>query len=154
MSEEYKMPLEQMRQVLNREVVEPFIESMCTDIEVSLKLSNALYLTRFTEILITESLSNQVKSSQIPRNIKEQFLFLGYFGKLYQSSLYLLGATDYLGSIVLMRSLFELLVGISTEITGSMKERISSIDFLSSEEKNNVKKFWDNLCSWSHPYGK
>jgi hypothetical protein len=105
-------------------------------------------------MLVDKSLSGPAKKSQPPQNMKEIILFTGYFGKIYKSSLCLLGATDYLSSIILMRSLFELLIGISTKVNGGMKKRLDSIDFLSSEEKEFLKEYWDNLCKWSHPYGK
>jgi len=152
--ENKELAIELMRQTLNSEVVDPFIKSMCTDIMISIKLTNAIYLTTYTEMLIDKSLSDLSKKSQPPQNMKEIILFTGYFGKIYKSSLYLLGATDYLSSIILMRSLFELLIGISTKVKGGMKERLDSIDFLSSEEKKILKKFWNNLCAWSHPYNK
>lgn len=152
--ENKELVIELMRKTINSEVVEPFIESMCTDIRISIKLTNAIYLTMYTETLISKSLSDLAKKSPPHRNIKESALFLGYFGKIYKSSLYLLGATDYLSSIILMRSLFELLIGISTKVNGSMKIRLDSIDFLNSDEKKFLKKYWDNLCKWVHPYRK
>ena len=106
---------------------------------ISIKLTYAIYLTKYTEMLVDKSLSGPAKKSQPPENMKEIILFSGYFGKIYKSSLCLLGATDYLSSIILMRSLFELLIGISTKVNGGMKKRIDSIDFLSSEEKENLK---------------
>lgn len=64
-------------------------------------------------------------------------------------------STSYISSMILMRSIYELIIGISTRKTGSMKkERIASIDFLTEEEKNKAIKTWDELCAWSHPYGK
>jgi hypothetical protein len=143
-----------MRQTINSEVVEPFIKSMCTDVMTSIKLTNAIYLTMYTEMLVDKSLSVPAKKSQPPQNMKGIILFSGYFGKIYKSSLYLLGATDYLSSVILMRSLFELLIGISTEVTGKMKERIDSIDFLNFDEKKYLYKFWRTLCARAHPYGK
>ena len=143
-----------MRQTINREVVEPFIKSMCTDIMISIKLTNAMYLTMYTETLVDKLLGDLSKKPQQPQNMKEIILFSGYFGKIYKSSLYLLGATDYLGSIILMRSLFELLIGISTEVTGGMAERLDSIEFLYSDEKKSLKKFWRILCERAHPYRK
>lgn len=119
--ENRELAIELMRETINSEVVGPFIESMCTDIMISIKLTNAIYLTMYTETLISKSLSDLAKKPPPRRNIKEAALFLGYFGKIYKSSLYLLGATDYLSSIILMRSLFELLIGISTKVNGSMK---------------------------------
>ena len=35
-----------------------------------------------------------------------------------------------------------------------MRKAITSEDFLKSNEKKTLKKFWDNLCGWLHPYGK
>ena len=143
-----------MRKTINSEIVDPFIKSMCTDVMTSIKLTNAIYLTMYTETLINKSLRDQSKKSQMPKNMKEIILFTGYFGKIYKSSLYLLGATDYLGSIILMRSLFELLIGISTEVTGGMADRLDSIEFLDSDEKKSLNKFWRTLCERAHPYGK
>ena len=143
-----------MRKTIDSEIVDPFIKSMCADIMISIKLTNAIYLTTYTEELINKSLSDLSKKSQPPQSMKEIILFSGYFGKIYKSSLYLLGATDYLGSIILMRSLFELLIGISTKVNGKMQGRLDSIGFLNSDEKKSLKKYWKNLCAWSHPYGK
>jgi hypothetical protein len=75
-------------------------------------------------------------------------------GKIFQSALLLIGSTDYPGAIILMRSIFELMVGIATTTNGSMRERISSIGFLDSEEKSDLQKSWNDLSAWSHPYGK
>jgi hypothetical protein len=153
-NENKEQAIKLMRQTINSEVVDPFIKSMCTDIMISIKLTNAIYLTMYTETLINKLLSDLSKKSQMPQNMKGIILFTGYFGKIYKSSLYLLGATDYLGSIILMRSLFELLIGISTEVTGKMADRLDSIEFLDSDEKKSLKKFWRTLCERAHPYGK
>lgn len=63
-------------------------------------------------------------------------------------------SASYVSSLVLMRSTFELLIGIATKETGSMKRRIESIEFLSPDEKKEIMKIWKELCGWSHPYGK
>ena len=97
---------------------------------------------------------NVFKIESQSENVKQELLFMGYFGKIYESCLYILGATDYIGSIVLMRALFELLIGISTEEKSSMSERIKSIKFLSNHEQQDLKALWNNLNSWTHPYGK
>lgn len=141
-----------MRVVLEREIIEPFIQSVCSDVEVSLKLSSALVLTRYTEQIVVKLPINDTLG---PDKIKKCSLFLGYFGKIYQSSLFSLGSTDYLSAIILMRTLFELLVGISTEVNGSMKnDRIDSIYFFDKLEKKDLNKTWKLLCAWAHPYGK
>lgn len=63
-------------------------------------------------------------------------------------------AASYLSAHVIMRSIFELLVGIATKQAGSMSERIGGMEFLSSEEKKDVKKLWKALNGWAHPYNK
>ena len=149
-----KMPVEQIRMVLNRELVEPFIKSMTNDPIISIKVSNALVLMRISESILVEYDKNSISSGLHTEKIKEKNLYLGYLNKLFESSLYLLGATDYLGSIVLLRSVFELLIGISTDLNGKMKERIDSIDFLTDDENRKIYKLWRELSSWAHPYGK
>ena len=149
--QENDMAQDQNRVVLEREIVEPFIRSVCSDVEVSLKLSSALVLTRYTEQIVVKL---PIDDNLEHNKIKECYLFLGYFGKIYQSSLFSLGSTDYLSAIILMRALFELLVGISTELKGSMKDRIKSIYFFDEQEKKDMAKTWDLLCTWAHPYGK
>ena len=149
--QENDMVQDQIRVVLEREIVEPFIRSVCSDVEVSLKLSSALVLTRYTEQIVVKL---PIDDNLEHNKIKECHLFLGYFGKIYQSSLFSLGSTDYLSAIILMRALFELLVGISTDLNGSMKKRINSIYFFDEQEKKDLTKTWDLLCAWAHPYGK
>ncbi len=142
---------DEIRIVLEREIVEPFIRSVCSDLETSIKLSAALVLTRYTEQIIFKKLDDE---DMIYNKVKEYNLFLGYFGKIYQSSLFSLGSTDYLSSLILLRALFELLVGISTEEKGVMSIRIKSISFLDAQEKKDLTKTWNSLCAWAHPYGK
>ncbi|MHA1280509.1 MAG: hypothetical protein ACTSQ8_25405 [Candidatus Helarchaeota archaeon] len=61
---------------------------------------------------------------------------------------------SYLSSIIEMRSIFELLMNVSTKSNGSMSEKIDAISFFNLSEKKKIKKIWKELCSWSHPYGK
>jgi len=65
-------------------------------------------------------------------------------------------SASYVSSLILMRSVFELILGIASKCTGSMtmSDRINSIPFLNDEEKKSVKKLWRRLCAWGHPYGK
>ena len=37
---------------------------------------------------------------------------------------------------------------------GSMSERIESINYLSEDEHKLIKKAWNKLNAWAHPYGK
>jgi len=63
-------------------------------------------------------------------------------------------SASYISASILMRSIFELLIGIATRKTGKMGDRIETISFLSPKEKIEMRKLWGDLCSWSHPYGK
>jgi hypothetical protein len=148
------IPKKQIEIVLRRDFVNPFMDSMGRDPVISLKLSNALVLLNLSEQLIVEFDSKEIDAGKNVENIKEKNLFLGYLAKVYKSALLLIGATDYLGAMVLLRSIFELLVGIATEKNGPMKQRISSIEFLDDKEKNNLHELWNELNAWAHPYGK
>lgn len=140
--------------VLKREFVAPFIDSVQQDPIISLKLTNALVLLRVSEQLIVEFDKKQDRTRKKIEAVREKTIFLGYLGKVYQSALLVIGATDYLGGMILLRSVFELLIGISTTENGSMNDRISSISFLDRNEKDNLKKLWNELSAWAHPYGK
>lgn len=65
--------------------------------------------------------------------------------------------SSYISSFILMRSITELLVNISTSQDDAgigMYKRINGITFFDEKEKKSIKKLWDQLCSWSHPYNK
>jgi len=130
-----------IKKVLYREIFNPFIKSISHDPITSLKLSNAFVLMQLSENLIIEFDKSETDSDKDINNIKEKILYLGYLGKVFKSSLFLIGATDYLGAIVLLRSVFELLIGIATDNTGLMKERIFSINYLKESEKNQFINF-------------
>lgn len=63
-------------------------------------------------------------------------------------------SASYISALVLMRSAFELIVGIATREKGGMTDRIFSIHGLDETDKKTVKDQWYRLCAWSHPYGK
>lgn len=145
---------ELIRTVIDRDILNPFIDSISHDPVISLKLTNAFTLLRLSENLIIEFDKNEIYSGKAINNIKEKNLYLGYLGKVFESSLILLGATDYLGAIVLFRSVFELLIGIATDKTGTMKDKIDGIHYIEEDEKKSIYKFWRELSAWAHPYGK
>ena len=148
------VPTEQIRVVLDKKIVDPFIKIISYDKEISLKLSNAFVLLKLSENLIVEFDSSIVAFGEDITKVKEKNLYLSYFGKVFESALVLLGSNDYLGFIILLRTVFELLIGISTEKTGSMKERIYSIDFIEEDDKKSIHNFWNELSACSDPYGK
>jgi hypothetical protein len=63
-------------------------------------------------------------------------------------------SASYISSLVLMRSLFELLINVATRKTGNMKDRVDSISFLHKDERKEILKLWRRLCAWSHPHGR
>jgi hypothetical protein len=148
------VPKKEIEFVLRREFIAPFIDCIRQDPAISLKLSNAFTLLRVSEQLIVEFDKKQAEAGVNVEAVREKVIFLGYLGKVYQSALLLIGATDYLGAMILLRSVFELLIGIATTKPGLMRGRISSISFLDSDEKNNLQKLWNELSTWAHPYGK
>ncbi len=148
------IPKKQIELVLKREFIAPLIDSIRQDPVTSLKLSNAFVLLSVSEQLIVEFDKKLVEAGKNVEAEREKTLFLGYLGKVYQSALLLIGATDYLGAMILLRSAFELLIGVATTEHGSMRARIFSISSLDSYEKDNLQKLWNELSAWAHPYGK
>jgi len=148
------VPKRQIELVLKREFIDPFINSVGEDPAISLKLSNAFVLLYVSQLLIVEFDEKRVETGERVEAVKEKTLLLGYLGKVYQSALLLIGATDYLGAMILLRSVFELLIAIATTKNGSMRERISSISYLDSHEKSGLQRLWNELSAWAHPYGK
>lgn len=63
-------------------------------------------------------------------------------------------SSSYISSLILIRSIFELLIGIATSQNGSMTGRIESITYLSQENHKYLKKVWNKLNAWAHPSGK
>jgi len=138
---------------LRREFIIPFIDSIREPI-IWARFSNAFVLPMMSERLILEFDKKQNEAGEAIEAVREKTLFLGYLGRLYKSALLLIGATDYLGGIILLRSIFELLIGIATTENGSMRSRISSINYLESNEKDNLQILWNELSAWAHPYGR
>jgi hypothetical protein len=138
---------------LRRQFVIPFIDSIREPI-IWAQFSKAFVLLNMSERLILEFDKKQHEVGETIEAVREKTLFLGYLGKLYKSALLLIGATDYLGGIILLRSIFELLIRIATTENSSMRAKISSINYLESDEKDNLQTLWNELSAWAHPHGK
>jgi hypothetical protein len=138
---------------LREQFVTPFIDSIREPM-IWAQFSNAFVLLNMSEQLILEFDKKQHEAGETIEAVREKTLFLGYLGKLYKSALLLIGATDYLGGIILLRSIFELLIQIATTENSSMRAKISSINYLESDEKDNLQTLWNELSAWAHPYGK
>ena len=63
-------------------------------------------------------------------------------------------SAHYLSSMILMRSIFELIIDLLANAKGGMSAKIQSISLFDDNQKSDIKKSWNNLCSWSHPYNK
>ena len=63
-------------------------------------------------------------------------------------------SASYISANILMRSLFELLIGLATKKSGSMKDKLAAISYLNTNERQQLKKTYDHLCGWSHPHNK
>jgi hypothetical protein len=139
---------------LRRQFVTPFIDSIREPM-IWAQFSNAFVLLDMSEQLILEFDKKQGDAGETIEAVREKTLFLGYLGKIYKSALLLIGTTDYVGGIILLRSIFELLIGIATtENSSIMSAKIFSINYLESNEKDNLQTLWNELSAWAHPYGK
>ena len=79
---------------------------------------------------------------------------LAYLGREIDWVVVSVLSASYVSALVLMRSVLELLVGIATRATGSMKERLEEIPFLEATEIKSLLNLWYRLCGWGHPYGR
>jgi len=151
---------ESIGQYLDEKIKLPIFDLVAHDPRLLLRWSNSFVLLRLSEMLIIDydialerNIDRDIRPVQESEKKKKR-LYLGYLGKELLSSLVLLGATDYIGSLILMRSVFELLIGIATDTTGGMKTRVWAIAFLSEFEKRKLYELWNELNPWAHPYGK
>ncbi|MBN1638794.1 MAG: hypothetical protein JW866_07495 [Ignavibacteriales bacterium] len=83
-----------------------------------------------------------------------QKYLLNYFAREFNWIIVSLLSSSYISAFILMRSIFELIIGIATRTTGGMVDRIQSISCFNLEEQKNIKDLWYRLCAWAHPYGK
>ena len=111
----------------------------------------------FKEFLESTGEPNQVIVSTVAQYLRsdnsQKYLLAYLIRELNWIAISLLSAS-YISAAVLMRAVFELVVGISTRKTGKMSERINSISHLEKKEKQELKQLWRRLCAWGHPYGK
>lgn len=112
-----------------------------------------------TLINIATSDCKQIKENELKElrritwDLCSRKCLLNYLSRELQWAAVSILSASYISSIVLLRSVFELLIGIATRQTGSMNNRISSIWFLSKNDKKKFSKLWKELCGWAHPYG-
>jgi hypothetical protein len=83
-----------------------------------------------------------------------QKYLLAYVSREFNWVIVSIMSASYISSLVLMRSLFELLVYVATQTKGNFKDRVDGISFLHEHEHKEILKLWRRLCGWSHPYGR
>lgn len=169
---------------LDNNVKAPAFETIEKDFYAQDKLANILILlSRTVDCIQREGLDfdkDYLKQLPMPeiqerKEILEKFIQTGHLSEKAKGILesgssrkYLLAylvrelnwvtisilCASYLSAHIIMRSVYELLIGIATKKNGGMGERIGGISFLSPEERKEVHKLWRGLSAWAHPYGK
>lgn len=95
-----------------------------------------------------------IETNEILKSDSSRKYLLAYLAREFNWVVISILCASYLSAQIVMRSLYELLIGIATTKTGKMSKRIDSISFLSPKERKKTLELWRDLCSWSHPYGK
>jgi len=169
---------------LQEYTLNPAVKSIEEDVFVAYKLGNVLVTLKVSEQLIgdigyklspVQSLNVDKKDIQRLESIVErdecrqcEIDFIGHLESMTCSKSCLLPYIDkeinwivvsilcssYLSSLILMRSVFELLINISTTQNGGMSAKVEGIPFFEDEEKRAIKRTWKELCSWGHPFKK
>lgn len=146
--------LTRIKEVVDREISYPILNSISFDQIASLMYSFSFVAMRISEeTIIAHDKDHNLHGNEIEHK-QLKSLFLGYLNKMMQSALFISGATDYLGAMVILRCIFEQIISINTEATGGMSRRIDTITYLSPQERKTIKELWNDLSAWSHPFGK
>ena len=94
-------------------------------------------INALSKFLETERLDEQT-AKLLYSDSSKKHLF-AYFTRELNWVVISIFSASYISANIIMRSLLELLVGITTRETGSMKKRINSISFISSGEKKEME---------------
>ncbi len=98
-------------------------------------------------IMMHESMIFRYKNSS-------RLMLFGYLCLLSRSTVVSILSSSYICADILLRSMFELCVGMATLEKGGMAGRIDSISFLTGKQRTYLKKLWRELNGWAHPYDK
>lgn len=105
-----------------------------------------------------EALSLNELFRLLPANTKNklegQTIYLSYLIQLFSWTVISILSASYLSSLVLIRTVLELLINAASEDRGGLRNRVAGIAFLEEEERKEIIKNWDELCGWAHPYGR
>jgi hypothetical protein len=122
--------------------------------EVKARIESFGKYIELQEASTAENNENVLAAAEYLSNDSSKKYLLEYLIRELKWIIVSLLSASYISSFVLMRSSFELTVGIATRETGGMTDRIHSIQGLDEEERKKVKNLWYRLCAWGHPYGK
>jgi hypothetical protein len=142
------------------EVVKKLVHEQGTDIDAGSLLSESreelqnilAILKPFIECSDTVTETKEV-TDVINKYRNRGHLFLYLCREIQWIAVSLLSGS-YISTLILIRSMFELIVGIATHLGGGMSKRIDSISFFSENECKIMKKSWSKLNAWTHPYKK
>jgi hypothetical protein len=85
---------------------------------------------------------------------RSRLMLFGYVCLLSRWTVVTILSASYLCANIMLRSMFELCVGLATIKTGGMGDRIDAISFFDISQKAYLKNIWKELNGWAHPYGK
>lgn len=107
-----------------------------------------------------ETLEKYIKSGRYNSEVEKLFkdidsknYLIFYIVREFNWALISAMSSAYISANIIMRSVFEFMINISTVSNEGVSARIDSITFLTQDEKEKLKKNWRKLNSWSHPYG-
>lgn len=92
--------------------------------------------------------------TQTRAKLEARTIYLSYLDQLFNWTVVSILSASYLSAFVLLRTLLELLVNASSEDTGGLRKRVAGVPFLEAEERKEIVRNWDELCGWTHPYGR
>lgn len=111
-------------------------------------------------ILYQETLEEYIKTgnkesevAEIFKEINSKNYLIFYIVREFNWALISVMSSSYISANIIMRSVFEFMINISTSNNEGVSARIDSISFLNLYEKKKLKKYWRKLNAWSHPYG-
>jgi hypothetical protein len=81
-------------------------------------------------------------------------LFCSYVYNLANWACISILSASYLSALIVTRSLLETLVVAGAGERSTMSKMISSMTFLTPDERDTVSECWRDLCGWAHPYGR
>lgn len=163
---------------LDSKVKKPAFETVNADFAVQDRIADVLRLLQLLEKqiqmdcpkgldeILSEALQNlslkAISLNDLFRLLREETsnrlatrtIYLSYLDQIFHWIAISILSASYLCAFVLLRTLLELLINASAIGTGTMGEKISSIQAITEKEQRKIKGIWRELSGWAHPYGR